>query len=158
PLSLRVCRSVALLTGEMMGHDFPSRGSLISLPIRSMGRLRSTRFPVRLAVFALLSVSIGKATLAAQSASPPTQASSASQSPQENASAEIASRDEKPVFKVNVNLVLVRVVVRDPKGNVIGNLHKEDFQLFDNRKPQVITQFSEEQPGAETRALQAKQA
>jgi VWFA-related protein len=54
-------------------------------------------------------------------------------------------------FKVKVNLVLVRVVVRDAQGRAVGNLHKEDFELFDNRKPQVITHFSMEQPGSHTR-------
>ncbi len=82
-----------------------------------------------------------------QPATPPAQAGS--QSNTDNASAEISSRDEASTFKVkvNVNLVLVRVVVRDSKGNVIGNLTKDDFELLDNRKPQVITQFSAEQPG-----------
>jgi len=46
-----------------------------------------------------------------------------------------------------VRLVLVRVVVRDSQGHAIGNLHKEDFQLFDRGKPQVVTHFSLEQPG-----------
>jgi VWFA-related protein len=81
------------------------------------------------------------------SAAPP-QAPATSQ-PTASNSSEISSHDETPAFKVNVNLVLVRVVVRDSKGHVIGNLHKDDFQLFDNRKPQVITQFSAEQPGAQ---------
>jgi VWFA-related protein len=71
-------------------------------------------------------------------------------------SEEITSRDETPAFKVNVNLVLVRVVVRDSKGQAVGNLHKEDFQLFDNRKPQAITQFSEDQPGSQAAAARAK--
>ena len=57
---------------------------------------------------------------------------------------EISSHDETTTFKVNVNLVLVRAVVRDVHGNAVGGLKKEDFQLFDNRKPQVITKFSEE--------------
>jgi len=57
------------------------------------------------------------------------------------------SRDEPTTFKVNVRLVLVRVVARDAKGHAVGNLHKEDFQLFDRGKPQVISQFSEERPG-----------
>ncbi len=68
--------------------------------------------------------------------------SSASSSPSE----EVSSRDTPPTFKVRVNLVLVRVVVRDAQGNVVPNLKKEDFQLFDNRKPQVISSFTAETP------------
>ena len=63
--------------------------------------------------------------------------------------AEMNSRDQPTTFKVNVRLVLVRVVARDAKGHAVGNLHKEDFQLFDKGKPQVISQFSVEQPGAQ---------
>lgn len=55
--------------------------------------------------------------------------------------AEISSHDENATFKINVNLVLVRAVVRNAKGIAIGNLKKEDFSLFDNRKPQVISRF-----------------
>jgi VWFA-related protein len=47
-----------------------------------------------------------------------------------------------------VNLVLVRVVVRDQQGHVVTNLHKEDFQLSDNRKPQTISTFSVETPAS----------
>jgi VWFA-related protein len=65
------------------------------------------------------------------------------------------SRDEPTTFKVNVRLVLVRVVARDAKGHAVGNLHKEDFQLFDKGKPQVISQFSVEQPGGQV-ALASK--
>jgi VWFA-related protein len=59
---------------------------------------------------------------------------------------EVSSRDTAPTFKVRVNLVLVRVVVRDAKGHVVPDLHKEDFQLFDRGKPQVISSFSVETP------------
>jgi VWFA-related protein len=59
---------------------------------------------------------------------------------------EVSSRDTAPTFKVRVNLVLVRVVVRDQQGKVVPNLHKEDFQLSDNRKPQIISTFSVETP------------
>jgi len=65
-------------------------------------------------------------------------------------SAEIASHDEPTTFKVNVKLVVVRAVVRDSQGHTVGNLHQEDFQVFDKGKPQVITQFDAEQPGALT--------
>lgn len=59
---------------------------------------------------------------------------------------EISTRDTPTTFKVRVNLVLVRVVVRDQLGKVVTNLKKEDFQVFDNRKPQVISSFSVETP------------
>jgi hypothetical protein len=42
---------------------------------------------------------------------------------------EIVSHDSATTFKVRVNLVLVRVVVRDNNGKVVSNLKKEDFQL-----------------------------
>jgi VWFA-related protein len=65
-------------------------------------------------------------------------------------SAELASHDEPATFKVNVKLVVVRAVVRDSQGHAIGNLHQEDFQIFDKGKPQTITQFEVEQPGSLT--------
>jgi VWFA-related protein len=52
---------------------------------------------------------------------------------------------------VRVNEVLVHVVVRDNSGKAISDLKKEDFQLFDNRKPQTITSFRIETP--ETNAI-----
>jgi len=63
-------------------------------------------------------------------------------------SEEIASRDEPATFKVNVKLVVVRAVVRDAQGHAVGNLQKEDFQIFDKGKPQAISQFEVEEPGA----------
>ena len=48
-------------------------------------------------------------------------------------------------FKAETDLVLVPVVVRDAKGNAVGNLRKEDFQIFDKRKPQEITKFAVEE-------------
>jgi VWFA-related protein len=59
---------------------------------------------------------------------------------------EVASKDTPATFKVRVNLVLVRVVVRDSQGKVVPNLKKEDFQLFDNRKLQTISSFTAETP------------
>src|SRR5208282_5071684 len=56
--------------------------------------------------------------------------------------------DETATFRVNVRLVLARVVVRDARGHAVGNLHKEDFELFDNGKPQVISHFAVEASGA----------
>jgi VWFA-related protein len=62
--------------------------------------------------------------------------------------AELASHDEPTTFKVNVKLVLVRAVVRDSQGHAVGNLHQEDFQVFDKGKPQLISHFEVEQPGS----------
>jgi VWFA-related protein len=45
-------------------------------------------------------------------------------------------------IKANVNEVLVPVVVRDAQGRAVSNLSKNDFQVFDNGKPQTITGFT----------------
>ena len=66
---------------------------------------------------------------------------------------EIVSHDSPATFKVRVNLVLVRVVVRDNNGKVVTNLKKEDFQLADNRKPQIISSFSVETPASHVSAM-----
>ncbi len=50
--------------------------------------------------------------------------------------------EQTPTFQSGVNLVLVPVVVRNKKGQPIGGLTKDDFQLFDKGKRQVIASFS----------------
>ena len=62
--------------------------------------------------------------------------------------AEVATNDEPATFQSGVNLVSIPVVVRDSKGVVIQDLKKEDFQLFDRGKPQVIARFIVQKPGA----------
>jgi VWFA-related protein len=79
-------------------------------------------------------------------ASTPTQTPAKPQAPAANDNTEVSSRDTAPTFKVRVNLVLVRVVVRDQQGKVVPNLHRDDFALTDNRKPQTISTFSVETP------------
>lgn len=59
-------------------------------------------------------------------------------------SPEVASHDSQPTFTTRSNLVLVRVVVHDKQGKVNGTLQKDDFQLLDKGKPQVVTKFSVE--------------
>ena len=98
-------------------------------------------------LFGLIAVAAGAQSQPAQSA--PAPAAPAAPDGSDQSAAEIVSHDEATTFKVNVKLVLVRVVVRDAQGHAIGNLHKEDFQLFDNRKPQIITHFVVEQPGSQ---------
>jgi VWFA-related protein len=77
----------------------------------------------------------------------------AGQAPSQDAdknSPEMASSDVPTTFKVNVKLVVVRVVARDSQGHATGNLQQQDFQVFDNGKPQTITQFSVEKAGVRT--------
>jgi VWFA-related protein len=58
--------------------------------------------------------------------------------------AEMTSKESAVTFKSNTNLVPVPVVVRDSSGHAIGNLGIDDFQLFDNGKPQLISKFTVE--------------
>ena len=51
-------------------------------------------------------------------------------------------------FESHVNLVPVRVVVHDSSGKVVTNLTKEDFRLFQDRRPQTISHFSVETPSS----------
>jgi VWFA-related protein len=71
---------------------------------------------------------------------------------------EIVSHDSPATFKVRVNLVLVRVVVRDNNGKVVTNLKKEDFQLADERKPQIISSFSVETPASHVSTVKMESA
>ncbi|HLZ13146.1 MAG TPA: VWA domain-containing protein [Candidatus Acidoferrum sp.] len=82
-------------------------------------------------------------------ASPPTAQSPSISAPSpEPKKPEVETRDTPAVFKVRVNLVLVRVVVRDQKGKVVENLHQEDFALSDGKKPQIVSFFNIETPAA----------
>jgi VWFA-related protein len=51
-----------------------------------------------------------------------------------------------PSIKVRVNLVQVKVVVRDEKDQVVKNLQREDFQIYDQGKLQMISTFDVETP------------
>jgi len=51
---------------------------------------------------------------------------------------------EPPKFEVNVVRVLVPVVVRDKHGQVVSDLKREDFQVFDNGKPHPLSGFTVE--------------
>ncbi len=63
-----------------------------------------------------------------------------------------APAQEQPgaTFKSGVTMIQVPVVVRDRDGRVVGNLEKNDFQLFDNGKRVEIATFAVETPGART--------
>jgi VWFA-related protein len=59
----------------------------------------------------------------------------------------MSTHDAPATFSTRVFLVQVPVVVRDKQGHAVGTLHKEDFQLFDKGKPQIITRFTVEKAG-----------
>jgi VWFA-related protein len=59
-----------------------------------------------------------------------------------------SAKEAVTTLKVSVKLVPVSVVLRDARGHAVGNLRKEDFRLFDNGKPQVITSFFVEKEAA----------
>src|SRR6266436_5042327 len=119
--------------------------------------------------FAILNLLLALASAACQvcaqepppksEAQPPsaTQQAPSAQAPATHTS-EVTTRDTPPTFRVRVNLVLVRAVVRDATGKVVTNLKKEDFQLSDNRKPQVISTFSIETPESHMLASTTKAA
>ena len=86
----------------------------------------------------------------ATSSPPPPAQDSTKQAPAPATAAETAIHDTPTTFKVRVNLVVVRVVVRDSEGKPVANLRKEDFLLSDNRKPQTISTFSMETAASRT--------
>jgi VWFA-related protein len=51
---------------------------------------------------------------------------------------------EMPVFKDTAELVNVLATVHDKKGRLIANLEKQDFQIFEDGKPQEIKYFTKE--------------
>lgn len=59
---------------------------------------------------------------------------------------EVKTQTTQPTFKVRTqrNVVLVPVVVRDARGHAVGNLRKEDFRVFDDKKAQTISSFEVE--------------
>jgi VWFA-related protein len=91
----------------------------------------------------------------ASPAKPATEASAASSATPENQpKAELSSKDTAATFKVHVNLVQVKVVVRDSNGKLVEGLKREDFLLYDQGKLQAISTFGIET--AETRRKRAE--
>jgi Ca-activated chloride channel homolog len=55
-----------------------------------------------------------------------------------------ALRTHTRPFKVDVNLVLIPVTITDPMNRLVTGLEKDNFELFDEDKKQVIQDFSSE--------------
>jgi VWFA-related protein len=86
---------------------------------------------------------------------PAAPASQPAQTPTET-KPDVSTKDTAATFKLRVNLVQVKVVVRDAKGNLVENLKREDFELYDQGKLQAITTFGVE--NAESRRKRAEAA
>jgi VWFA-related protein len=60
---------------------------------------------------------------------------------------------EKPTFKVQVDLVTSDIIVRDEKGNFIPDLKKEEFEIFEDGVKQDITSMTVVTGGRVTNVL-----
>ncbi len=58
-----------------------------------------------------------------------------------------AETSPRPTFRAGVDLVSVAAVVRDKRGQVVRNLSREDFEVFDNGVRRPIIQFSSGENG-----------
>src|ERR1700675_4711181 len=127
---------------------------------RSLSNSRVLRALVLLTVAVVLQMTFCPAPATAQdAAASPAQKSPDSSSsqprPQPEANKYPATKPGT-TLRLKVNLVPVPVVVRDSAGHAVGNLQKENFQLFDDRKQQQITQFTlekSEAPGTDPTAI-----
>jgi hypothetical protein len=53
------------------------------------------------------------------------------------------SEQQPPLtFKVEINYVEIDAIVTDAQGNFVRNLTKDDFQVFEQGKPQTVSVFS----------------
>lgn len=114
--------------------------------------LRVSRFlalTASLAFLALPRASAGQSASASGQPSQANQQSTAGQPASASARAdnvEVNMHDAEIPLQSRVNVVPVRVIVRDAKGDPIANLRREDFQLFEDGKLQDISHFSVETP------------
>jgi VWFA-related protein len=126
------------------------------------------------ALWVFLAVSLGVSTLCAQAQDNPPPAAGSQKATTEttektqtspppapdtgkkNDKQEVSMQDTGPTFKVRVNLVQVRVVVRDSQDKPVENLKREDFLLYDQGKLQGISTFNIET--ANTRRARAEAA
>src|SRR5208283_269358 len=111
------------------------------LPTRRSPWPRHPSFPSPLRYFALATLFLALPLVApAQVPSP------APPAPPAHPKSEISMHDSESTFQLHVNLVQVRVVVRDHSGKPVENLHREDFEIYDQGKLQAITSFDVDTP------------
>src|SRR6266849_4375696 len=59
----------------------------------------------------------------------------------------IPPKQELPALRVSTHLVQVNVIVEDKKGEPVTGLTRDDFNLYEQKKPQKIEYFSMESTG-----------
>jgi len=104
------------------------------------GRIRK-RFLLVCAAIGIAFANSGE--MLAQDSSPNKTSAAVASTSQSNAGAnsDQVNNTETAGIKVRVNYVEVPVVVRDSSGHTVEDLQKENFEIFDNRKQQRISQF-----------------
>jgi len=53
-----------------------------------------------------------------------------------------AASSQTPTFRVGVDVVYVTATVRDQKGELVANLTEEDFEIYEDGRPQKLTLFA----------------
>ena len=83
------------------------------------------------------------APAAGQPARPPApdQAAPAQTPPAPGAPAAPATQPATPAFRTGINFVRVDALVTDNKGNAIENLTQDDFEVYEDNKPQKVESF-----------------
>jgi VWFA-related protein len=87
------------------------------------------------------------------SAPPATSPSAQTESRAPSNAPELDMRDSPVALRTQVNVVPVRVVVRDQDGRAVGDLQREDFRLLEDGKPQDISNFTVETPASLSRGV-----
>jgi hypothetical protein len=113
----------------------------------SLGSIRSSRALAALWIALLLLTSLPAQT--------PTQQAKAPQASKQSSPADGKQGGFK--FKVATEVVLVNVVARDNKGNLVTDLKMNDFTLLEDGKPQHLESFDfENHPSPPTPVLHRK--
>jgi VWFA-related protein len=87
---------------------------------------------LRLGVAAALTASV--AVLSAQTAAPAAQQPAAPAAPAPDA--------PQPTFRVNIDLVTMDAIVRNPQDQFVADLTKDDFQILEDGVPQDVSSFT----------------
>jgi VWFA-related protein len=70
----------------------------------------------------------------------------------------IAAAQQPPTFRTRTELVQVNVVATDKQGKPVADLHREEFQVFDNGVPQEIRLFVGETEKSNSAPAEVKMA